>query len=233
MKKRLTKVCALASQALNLKSTSIDGVRVSTDLRHVSSSMRSGLFHRSFEGAERDFLRRVLRRGDRVLDLGASTGLTALIAAQIVGPSNVLAYEANPHLEAMIRHNFKLNRLSPQLRMRAVTADGRNVALHLPGEAVASSIFQIGAGSLEVPSDAFGDIVQEFRPTVISMDVEGAEGEIVACGEFASIRALIIETHPTITGADVSRRVEAKLLQAGFVQSDVRRNTSLFVRPPS
>ncbi|MFO0957337.1 MAG: FkbM family methyltransferase [Isosphaeraceae bacterium] len=58
-------------------------------------------------------LRRVLRRGDTFIDVGANFGLVSLIGAQAVGPTGwVHAFEPQPDLAAMLRRSAALNGLT-------------------------------------------------------------------------------------------------------------------------
>ena len=85
------------------------------------------LYQGAYETPECDFVERTVRADDRVLELGAGIGVVGLIATRICGEGNVMSWEANPNLEALIRKNYRLNLWSPNLFMRAVTSDGRDV----------------------------------------------------------------------------------------------------------
>lgn len=70
------------------------------------------------EAAEYDFLRRYLRPGDHVIDVGANIGTMTLLAARLTAPDGeVLAFEAHPQTHRYLAGNVTLNRL-------------RNVRLH-------------------------------------------------------------------------------------------------------
>ena len=94
--------------------------------------VRSALFKGTYEDNERRLVRGLLKPGDRVLEIGTGIGLVSLVCAKICGAGNVLSYEANPQLERIIRKNYELNGLTPNLRMRAVTTDGRSVSFFRP-----------------------------------------------------------------------------------------------------
>lgn len=208
-------------KALGVRSTTLDGVLISTDPRcPVMRPLRSHLFKRTYEAPERAMISAMIEPTDRVLDIGACIGLTAALCAKAVGPENVLAYEANPRLENAIRVNFALNGMVPILRMRAITADGKPVTFHIAKNVFSSSLQDRGdAEAITVPSDALGDVLASFRPTMVLMDAEGAEDELTRGTDFQGVRKLVIETHPHIIGDDQAEAVLARIRSLGFAQT--------------
>ncbi|MBY0397947.1 MAG: FkbM family methyltransferase, partial [Thermoleophilia bacterium] len=71
----------------------------------IERPMRRG----RYEGGEAKALRKVLRPGDRVLELGAGVGLLSTISAMVKGVERVTAVEANPGLIPLIRETHRLN----------------------------------------------------------------------------------------------------------------------------
>jgi FkbM family methyltransferase len=61
---------------------------------------------------EMHFMRRYLRSGDNVLDVGANIGVYSLLAASRVGPSgSVLSFEPGPEALRRLTENLRLNKL--------------------------------------------------------------------------------------------------------------------------
>src|SRR5687768_9131675 len=57
--------------------------------------------------------RRVLRRGDAVLDIGAHHGVISVFAAERVGPQGVVhAFEPQPRLAQTLHNSIAMNRLT-------------------------------------------------------------------------------------------------------------------------
>ena len=67
-----------------------------------------------YEQGEVALLKETLRRGDRVLDLGAGVGMSAILSAKCTG-EKVYAVEANPALIPVIKENAKLNKIEIEL----------------------------------------------------------------------------------------------------------------------
>ena len=221
----------IAARWLSLKSTRLDGVRLCADPRTVPYDIRRGLFHRTYEGSERSLLRAALKPGDRVLDVGACTGLLSILCAKIVGAENVLSYEANPALEFLIRDNFGLNRLVPNLRAKAITSDGRDIAFYIHESLFSSSLFNRASSKpISIQSDRFDAVIDEFHPTLIAMDVEGAEDELFASSDLPGVAKIVVELHPHIIGQDRVEAVERRLESLDFTRRSQNRKSAYFAR---
>ena len=228
---QIDRIRFLAARALRWKRASLDGVLLSIDPATIPYKVRSGIVLGVYESPERRFFKEVIRPADRVLDLGACIGLTSIIAAKIVGDENVLAYEADPAMQPLIAANFAMNGVGPTLVMKAVTADGRDVVFHLGKAPYSSSIHARGTNrDISVGSDPLTDILHEFRPTVVSMDIEGAEIELICSSRLPNVGKLIVEMHPQIVGSEAVSRCEGHLAKLGFQLMSSDHSVGLFVR---
>lgn len=126
---------------LNVRAVRIRRVKVSTSKDEVPLSIRLMLYQGAYETPECDFVEHTVRADDRVLELGAGIGVVGLVATRICGEDNVMSWEANPNVEALIRKNYRLNRWSPNLFMRAVTSDGRDVDFYPTSKLLSSGTF--------------------------------------------------------------------------------------------
>ncbi len=220
---------------LNARVVRIDGVRVHAGADFVPRNVQTALFKGTFEAAERHLLKLALRPGHRVLDVGAATGLTSLVASRIVSAERVLSYEPNPAMRRVFEANFRLNGLEPNLRAKALSADGRSVAFFQEADVVGSSTFDKGAGAAptQVESDAIGAVVEAHRPHVIVMDAEGMEAELLTAAPLDGVECLVVEFHPQIIGTERVEALAAHLAQAGFgaAPESVGR-VALFARNP-
>ena len=214
----------------NAETVAIRGVKVRTARDEIPKRMRSLLFKGIYETDECDLVESEVRPGDRVLEIGAGIGLVSLLATRICGQDNVLSCEANPNLESMIRGNYRLNGWTPNLMMRAVTSDGRRLMFFRSDDVFSSSATDRGlAGDrICVDSLAINDLIGEHHPSVVIMDVEGSEVELMATADLSRVRAVIVEMHPQIVGeeeiANLVRDTEAK----GFHLAGASHKTCLF-----
>lgn len=216
---------------LRVRTLTLDGVRLLTDRSQVSRQVRAGIFNGDYEEPERILIRAVLRPGDRVLEVGGGVGFVSLLCARLVGPENVLTYEANPGMRRIILANYALNELTPTLRDRAVTAAGGDITFFVSDNIISSSLYQRDGGrAATVPSDALDAVIAEWRPTVLVMDVEGAEVDILPASRLDGLRALILELHPHVVSEAALGRMRAHLAALGFREARTVQKSSLFLR---
>jgi FkbM family methyltransferase len=148
-----------------------------------------------FDPALCAFISRWLRPGDTAVDVGANIGVQTLLMARTVGPAGrVLAYEASPHLAALLRDNVSVNYRNGwvDVREQAAWSERARLTFHV------SRRFQ-GNGSLlahddwyahqfrvdthdEVQVDAvpLDPVLRPLRPRLVKIDVEGAESDVLA-----------------------------------------------------
>ncbi len=202
----------------NTRRITIDGVKVITDRKRIPPFIQKLLFRRQYEDQERALVVKHLRPGDRVLEIGCGIGLVSLVATRVCGEGNVFSYEANPQMEEIIRENYRLNGWEPNLTMKAVTADGRRLKFFQEENILSSSLLDrnLDGREIEIESVAINDAIRRHDPTVIVMDVEGAEEEILPVADLEGVRALILELHPHIIGAAKVSALVKDLEARGF-----------------
>jgi FkbM family methyltransferase len=131
----------------------------------------------------------LLGPGDAFLDIGANVGFFSLLAARTVGPAGrVYAVEPVPANAEQIRRGARRNRLAVDVLELAVTDRTGTTTLvlatHPGGAAIASATAPPDpAGTIEVETDTVDRLVASGRirvPSVVKVDVEGAEAEVLA-----------------------------------------------------
>lgn len=216
----------------NIKEVYIYGVKIRTVRGEIPRTIQSMLYKGVYESHECDLIKRSLQHTDRVLEIGAGIGLVSLVATRICGEGRVLSCEANPEMESIIRENYRLNGWQANLRMCAVTSDGREMMLFRNDNVLSSSAFDRGLAGDEVTvkSCALDDLIDAYDPSFMIMDVEGMEIELLHNSDLSRVRAIVVEMHPHIVGreeiATLVRNVEAK----GFEVAEVRHKTYLLTR---
>jgi hypothetical protein len=65
-----------------------------------------------------------------------------------------------------------------------------------------------------------GDVVGTFKPSVLVIDTEGMEEELLAACPLSGVRALVVEVHPDVIGTDGIARLGQHLRDCGFVLVD-------------
>ncbi|MBX3357725.1 MAG: FkbM family methyltransferase [Phycisphaeraceae bacterium] len=132
----------------------------------------------------------LLRPGDVVYDIGSNYGFLAILAARCVGPGGkVIAFEPVPANAGHIRHNAAINAM-PNIRVIQAAAASQPghldlILAHHPGGAVLSSAQAPpdASGRLRVETVTIDDLVANSQvppPSLVKVDVEGAEFEVLA-----------------------------------------------------
>lgn len=181
-------------------------VRIDPGVRHlVPHAPEPALF---------EFLRRTIRPGDVVLDVGAFLGIYALLAARWTGPAGrVVALEPTPSSVARARRHLAWNQ--PEgghvtLVEAAVSDAPGRATLHqydaqeMPYvNSLAAAADTTAAPRLrEVPVVTIDDVCRDLQiqPSIIRMDVQGAEVHALRGARRtvagASRLAMVVEMHP-------------------------------------
>jgi FkbM family methyltransferase len=172
-----------------------------------------------YEAAEAGALAADLRPDDRLLDLGAGSGYAAIRAGLACPGLPILAVEANPALIPVITANFARNGVAAEVLSGAVGARDGTVDLaltaHFPGASVLHA--EAGLERLSRPQIGVAGLQARFRPSVVSIDIEGAEAAVIPALDLAPLRRLVVEFHPGLTGAAVMSDLLRRILDAGLV----------------
>jgi FkbM family methyltransferase len=196
---------------------SIEGVRVRVG-RHMSRRVEQAISRGGYERDELRLIGMILSPSDVVLEVGAGLGVVSAYCAKQLGSSRVFAFEANPDLEPRIRETYALNGVEPTLEMCAIRATAGRVTLYRTKHLFSSSLIQRNAGALpiEVPGKALSYVVEKIRPTLLIVDVEGAEGELFDRAQLPGVTKIMLELHQRRIGEAKARQVREALTALGF-----------------
>ena len=197
-----------------MRDFTLSGIRLRIPGHCLGPPLIEALQAGRYEHTEAAALERHLQAGDRVLDLGAGAGYLSCLAARIVGAENVTAVEANPDMIAAIRGNLDDNgageakliagAIVPDLHPGETVRFRRNAAFW--AAALAEEGAQEGGRISEVAALRLGPLLAEYRPSVVVMDLEGAEVLLSDHIWPDHVRLLIMEIHTgRYDGAGVKR----------------------------
>jgi len=149
--------------------------------------MQRRYYYHCYEAHELAFLERWLRRGDRMIDIGALVGLFTLVGARCVGPTGrVDAFEPVPATHDQLLRNIALNGYSWVHPQRAAVTDHSGaVSLGLPQERLigySMAEFSIGATleAVDAPAVTLDEYVDDDMPVrILKIDGEGSEQDIL------------------------------------------------------
>jgi FkbM family methyltransferase len=174
-------------------------------LRIDATGRNAGYILGTADFDEQRWLSENLRRGDVFWDLGANIGFFTLLAARLVGePGEVVAFEPWPDNARQLRRNVELNGFrNVIIEESAVGANTGSQAFAMPAPGrrdAARLVDDTRPGSLVVQVTTIDDYAarRPRTPTVVKIDIEGAEIEALsgAMGLIGSARPIfLVEVH--------------------------------------
>jgi FkbM family methyltransferase len=185
---------------------------------HLSRRIQGALYRGRYEAPELACLQRALRPSDVVLELGTGLGLLAAYCARRVGSERVFTFEANPGLRPLIEETFRLNGVAPTLETVMLgPACGRR-AFYVDQDFWRSSTVRgtRPVQEVDVPVRSFNEELARTRPSVLIIDIEGGEAELIEHMRLEGVRTVIIELHPRFIGLERTEAVKAFFAGAGF-----------------
>ncbi len=221
--RRFLKDRRLARAMSGLEPVFYHGLAVPLNRSGMIPPIAKQIFAGDYETPEISGLTRVVRAGDRILELGAGLGIISALAAQKTGPNGrLLCYEANPALIAATEAFWKSHDITNiELRNAVLVPDDPGTrSFHLAGSFAESSL--LGAegrdpqGEVVVRADLLADVCESFRPDVLICDIEGAEAQLIPAIPAIGLRAAVIEFHPDRLSGQEHKRIIDRLLELGL-----------------
>ncbi len=211
------------------------GFRMALDLGEMAQ--REIYYFGTYERKESALVRRLLRPGDAVWDVGANVGYYTLLAAACVGPEGrVVAFEPFSAAAKRLEANVRLNGFDHVRCVQAAVADTEGSATLFHDGAQpdgVASLFRTGRDLLEITCatvslDRFQAESGERSPRLVKVDVEGAEMAVLtgAAGLLSGADAPMLlvemeESHVTWRGA-TRADVQEMLSQRGYVALELQ-----------
>lgn len=178
-----------------------------------------------YEGQEIAGALALVRPGDRVLEMGAGLGIVGAVIARVAKPSAILSYEANPELLPHIRTLHAENGLSDVIELRnqiLISGSDRpdNVTFYIQKNSfLGSSLIEKptrASRPVSVPTADLNAVIEDFRPDVLVIDIEGAELGLLQNTRLTGVRSVIIEFHPAVYELEGVRTCKRRLKKLGF-----------------
>ena len=175
----------------------VDGTRllVSTGMHGATGNVYVGLM----EFDDMAFVLHLLRKGDEFLDVGANVGVYSVLAA--ARGARVLAMEPVPATFEQLLDNIHLNRFETRIEARNIGVGSGPDELRFSTTIGPTNHVLADGESTEhavtVAVDALDTIAEGWAPTIIKIDVEGFESNVI-CGAASllaqqSLQAVLIE----------------------------------------
>jgi len=174
----------------------------------------------NYESRVQELLSRILRPGTIFFDIGANFGYYSILATRL--GAEAVAFEPDPeNLKEFVQH-IKLNGLDNKVRLERMAVFSRTGEILLDraggetphGNAHVRASDELKPGATAVPCTSLDDfIASNPAPTLVKMDVEGAESEVLKGAErlFQTARPfLICEIHDMANERFITAWLERK-----------------------
>lgn len=153
-----------------------------------------------FEFADCAFLLHLLRSTDLFIDVGSNVGVYTVLASGAVGASTI-SIEPIPSTYKALEDNIRMNNMSDRVASYNIGLGRRDDILRFTEGLGPCNHVVTGnhhhSGTIEVPVRSLDEVLDHGAPTLIKIDVEGWESEILAGAETTlkqpSLLALIVE----------------------------------------
>ena len=139
-----------------------------------------------YEPFETELVKKTIKKGDIVLDIGANIGYYTLLFAKLVGPSGkVYAFEPDPINFALLSKNVRVNGYTNvKLENKAVSDKTSKAKLYLSDSSAADHVIfddNKDRRSIDIETTSLDDYFKDFdgRIDFLKMDIQGAEGGAV------------------------------------------------------
>jgi FkbM family methyltransferase len=183
----------------------INGIELAIEPDVMSPAMIEVIRAGTYEGTEAREIARIVQPGERVVELGAGIGFVAITAMKTDKVNTLAAYEANPYLIPLIRKNALLNGVGFDVHNAIVDsrADTGTAPFYLRTDFWASSMSPKPWGYVEevtVPLVSFAAVRERYRPTMLIVDIEGAEEHLFRDVALTGIKKIYVELHQNVIG---------------------------------
>lgn len=174
----------------------------------INDAIRKAITRGHYESQETVAVGKHIREDDRVLELGAGAGYITMQLASRIGGKNLLSIEANPKMVPIIEENLLANQIDGVTVINAAVVPDNftkdHVRFHMTAAFWASSLNGTMAENwkstktIDVPAVRIGELLQEHKPSVVIMDIEGGEQGLFDAIWPEHVRLLIVELHPKL-----------------------------------
>lgn len=159
-----------------------------------------------------------------MLECGAGIGIVSTVVAVNRRPQEILAFEANPDMIDVIEATYKVNNVADVISVvnAALVSEPdppEELSFHISKRFSFSSTRTPKkelSRTVSVPVKRFADVQKSFCPTVLLMDIEGAELDFLEHADLDGIHSIVIEFHPDVYGLDGMRRCKNIVRAAGY-----------------
>jgi FkbM family methyltransferase len=205
----------------------LHGLNIPIDRNIVTDRILFSIIRGHYESTETEAVKSLVRKGDRLLELGGGIGVVSAVSAKLLGDDAVVCIEANPTLLNYIKRVHAANSVCPKV-INAVAVGSTN---HKVADFYLRKNFWVSSLSpeprdyvekIEVEAVTIDRLVEEHRPSVVVIDIEGGEINLIQSNWTHGVRLVIMEIHPQVTGPKSAEKMTEYFMASGFSVKVVR-----------
>jgi FkbM family methyltransferase len=190
----------------------LGGVLLELDVELISQHVLAAIEEGKYERSEARQLCRVLEQGERIVELGGGIGYLSTLALKQGKVESAAVYEANPRLIPVIIRTHALNGVSASVFNAVVLpkAEVETMPFYVRKHFWASSLSPRPWGytsAVNVATVSFAAMLEQHRPTMLIIDIEGGESQLLRGVPLTGVSKVLIEIHQRVIGAKGVKRV--------------------------
>ena len=198
----------------------IHGIRLPITAQDVSPIIWHALESGKYEAKEARQVQRLLRSGDRVLELGSGIGVITAVMAQ-TPQVTIWSFDANPHTVALAERVAAANGIeNVTFRQGLLTAGApEQYSFYVRRDFWMSSMIESQGpfeDVIEIGSQNVDSFIRAQGINVLVMDIEGAERELLGAASLDGIERVFLELHDHLYGLAGVRDIFAAMNERGF-----------------
>lgn len=200
----------------------LDGITLSVPKTMLNDRIAGKLTGGGYEANEARAAQMRIKAGQRVVELGAGLGFVTSVCARATGAKNVVSVEANPAMLPVVSANLAQNGFGDVTLLHgAITGAGTEDAIAFDRKKafwagrIADETSDASA-LVQVPRLALPDVLLEYRPDVVIMDVEGAEQYLFDDPWPNHVVSVVLELHPKQYPNTVIKRIVDCMSDSGL-----------------
>jgi FkbM family methyltransferase len=198
----------------------LEGVKVYGYGKYLTPVISESIYNNQYEKAELQMLKQYLSKEDIVMEIGSGIGFLSAYCSKLIGSHKVFSYEANPNLQEIIQTTYRINNVNPTFYSCLVGEEVEEKTFYITKDFWSSSFIKPSndeiVKTITVLAKSFNQEVERVKPSLLIVDVEGGEYELLQSARLDHIQKIIIELHNSLIGRDKIDSIKHKLVNSGF-----------------
>jgi FkbM family methyltransferase len=162
----------------------------------ITKTVRLG----NYEAHEASLLDGLIQPEEVILEIGAGCGFISTYCAKNPHTKKVFCVEANPNLIGAIKLTHKVNGVSVTVFNEVLGKEDGETDFYLHRDFWASGTHSFLGTPIRVKTTAFQSRLDQIRPTMLIVDIEGGEEMLFECADFKGVKKIVLELHQWTIG---------------------------------